>query len=77
MAITRYELWYNTLINKAKNRQLDGYSEKHHIIPKSMGGSNDKTNLVKLTAREHYISQLLLTNFTKGHCRNKMNRTLV
>lgn len=77
MAITRYELWYNTLINKAKNRQLDGYSEKHHIIPKSMGGSNDKTNLVKLTAREHYIAHLLLTKFTQGDYRKKMIRAFV
>ena len=77
MAITRYELWYNTLINKAKNRQLNGYSEKHHIIPKSMGGSNDKTNLVKLTAREHYIAHLLLTKFTQGDCRKKMIRAFV
>ena len=37
------------------------YTEKHHIIPKCMGGTNDKSNLVKLTAREHYIAHKLLT----------------
>ena len=36
------------------------YCETHHIIPKSLGGSNAPTNLVNLTAREHYIAHLLL-----------------
>lgn len=36
------------------------YGENHHIIPRSEGGSNDITNKVKLTAREHYIAHLLL-----------------
>jgi hypothetical protein len=37
------------------------YQETHHIIPKSLGGSNKKENLVKLTAREHFICHWLLT----------------
>jgi hypothetical protein len=37
------------------------YYEKHHIIPKCLGGNNDKENLVLLTAREHYICHKLLT----------------
>jgi len=77
MPITRHERWYNSLMNKAKYRILNCYTEKHHIIPKSMGGSNDKTNLVKLTAREHYIAHLLLTKFTQGDCRKKMIRAFV
>ena len=36
------------------------YCETHHIVPKSLGGSNAPTNLVNLTAREHYIAHLLL-----------------
>jgi len=36
------------------------YHERHHIIPKSMGGSNDSSNLVKFTAKEHYIAHRLL-----------------
>lgn len=31
------------------------YTEKHHIIPKSLGGDNSKTNLVVLTGRQHFI----------------------
>lgn len=51
---------YNSLVDKGKNRKLTGYTETHHIIPKCVGGTNDKWNLVKLTAREHFICHLLL-----------------
>lgn len=46
--------------------------ERHHIMPKSMGGSNDLSNLAKLTLREHFICHLLLTKMTSGKHRNKM-----
>ena len=51
---------YNSLVERGKNRQLTGYTETHHIIPKCVGGTNDKWNLVKLTAKEHFICHLLL-----------------
>lgn len=55
-----YKKIYNNLIERAKIRELDTYKEKHHILPKCMGGNNTKENLVCLTAREHYIAHLLL-----------------
>jgi hypothetical protein len=55
-----YQRIYNQIIERAKTRQLDGYKEKHHIVPKCLGGSNDKINLVELTAREHFICHVLL-----------------
>lgn len=36
------------------------YKERHHIIPKCMGGTNDKDNLIDLYAREHFIAHKLL-----------------
>ena len=36
------------------------YKEKHHIVPKCMGGSDDPENLVELSARQHFIAHLLL-----------------
>jgi hypothetical protein len=51
---------YNQIITRAKNRVIEGYTERHHIIPRCMGGTNDKGNLVDLTAREHYICHKLL-----------------
>jgi hypothetical protein len=50
---------YCNLIRKAENRTPpEGYTEKHHTFPKSIFGNNNR--LVVLTAREHYISHLLL-----------------
>jgi hypothetical protein len=59
-----YEKHYNLLIEKAitENRttKTGQYYEKHHIIPKSEGGTNTVENLVLLTAREHFIAHWLL-----------------
>jgi hypothetical protein len=55
-----YQKIYDQIIKRAKTRQLEGYSEKHHIIPKCLGGNNNKENLVELTAREHFICHRLL-----------------
>jgi hypothetical protein len=53
---------YNSIIEfRRANPLLEGYFETHHIIPRCLGGSNCSTNLVKLSAREHYICHLLLT----------------
>ena len=61
---SKYTTWYNDIIEKAKRQQRkkgEGiYYEKHHIVPKSMGGTNNKNNLVLLTAREHFMCHLLL-----------------
>jgi len=59
---SKYTRWYNQIIEQAKIRVIinDGYSERHHIIPKSLGGSDSETNLVKLTAREHFVVHWLL-----------------
>jgi hypothetical protein len=59
-----YQKIYNQIIKRAvtENRKKGSgvYYELHHIIPKCMGGNNDKDNLVLLTAREHFIVHKLL-----------------
>ena len=55
-----YQKHYDSLMNRAKNRLLEGYCETHHIIPRCMGGTDDPTNLVDLTAEEHYVAHQLL-----------------
>ena len=68
----KYTRWYYNIITCAKLRTITGYTEKHHIRPKSCGGDNSKDNLVKLTAKEHFICHLLLTKMVDGHSRHKM-----
>lgn len=57
-----YQLHYNLLCDRGKLRKFDSvvYLETHHIVPKCMGGSNDPTNLVRLTPEEHYLAHQLL-----------------
>ena len=55
-----YQRIHDAIIDRAHNRTLQGYRERHHVIPRCMGGTNDKTNLVYLTAREHFIIHKLL-----------------
>lgn len=59
----KYTKWYNQIIAQAQHRILpaDVYVEIHHIIPRSLGGTDTKDNLVVLTAREHFVCHLLLT----------------
>lgn len=55
-----YKRIYDSIITRAKNRVLTGYTENHHIIPRCMGGCDKPENMARLTAREHYIVHLLL-----------------
>lgn len=59
-----YERIYNLIVERAKSRVIDGYVERHHIVPRSLGGSDDLSNLVSLTAREHYLCHWLLAKHT-------------
>lgn len=72
----KYTKYYNLLTERAKNRTLTEYTERHHVIPQSLGGSNDKENLVDLTAREHFICHWLLIKMTEGEHRGKMRYAL-
>jgi len=74
----KYTNYYTSLIAAALNRVLDKsiYTEKHHIIPKCMGGKDDLSNLVKLTAKEHFIAHMLLVRMTEGVYHRKMSFAL-
>ena len=50
MLTNKYSKLYYKITSNAKQRITEGYTELHHIIPQSMSGSNDKENLVELTA---------------------------
>lgn len=62
-----YAKIYESLISRAHGRVLEGYTEKHHIIPRCLGGQDTPDNIAILTAREHYLAHLLLV---KMHPKN-------
>lgn len=63
-----YRKIYMQLINKRKTEILDKTdgTENHHVVPKCVGGSDSKNNLVRLKVREHFIAHWLLTKMYSG-----------
>lgn len=55
-----YQKHYDLLIERARARVLQGYVEVHHVVPRCLGGGDEKENLVQLTAEEHYVAHQLL-----------------
>ena len=54
---------YDEFINNIKNVRENTYfkhSERHHIIPRCIGGTDEEENLIYLTYREHFIAHKLL-----------------
>lgn len=73
----KYERWYFEIMDRAQSRSIPvGYSERHHIRPRSLGGRDEPSNLVRLTYREHFIAHWLLTKFTVGGDLRRMQRAL-
>lgn len=65
--LNRYIQFINAILTKRSENVKFEYSEKHHILPKSMGGSNDKENLIYLSYREHYIAHYMLAKAFPNH----------
>ncbi len=72
-----YKRTYGRLVERARGRVKEkGVHENHHIIPRSMGGSNEKSNIVALTYKEHFLAHWLLAKFTTGCDKIKMLRAI-
>jgi hypothetical protein len=65
--IMDYNKIYLQLIERAKTRKIEGYTERHHIIPRCINGDDSEENLVTLTAREHFIAHLILCKIYPNH----------
>jgi len=70
--IMNYLSIYNSIMQQARNRTLEYGFERHHVIPKSLGGANNLSNLVQLTLREHFVAHKLLTRIHTGSAQKKM-----
>ena len=82
----KYTSWYYNIINQAKLRSPNEYTENHHIIPDCFfknrsrngpsgwlnGNSESPDNKVELTTKEHYICHLLLTKMITGKPKYQM-----
>lgn len=60
-----YTKIYNNLISR--NIVREDYVEKHHILPRCLGGTDDITNIVELSPEEHYLAHLLLCKIYPGN----------
>lgn len=85
--VSKYTKWYINIINNAflrsstkkQAKNILGYVEAHHIIPKCLflkykkpskfafleENPNDKNNIAYLTGREHFICHMLLVKMFK------------
>lgn len=70
----KYTKWYFSIIEKAKTRTQTPIGERHHIIPRGVGGTEDSSNLITLTLKEHFVVHLLLTKMCVqlSHKRNML-----
>jgi hypothetical protein len=57
---THYYNRYINFITSLQNQILSDYNEEHHICPKSLNGPDDSSNLIKLSARQHFIAHWML-----------------
>lgn len=73
----KYSRWYHGIVNAARQRQVIGYVERHHVLPRCMGGTDRAENRVALTPREHFICHALLVRMTEGGVRHKMLNALM
>jgi len=69
-----YTRAYCNLVRRAEDRPIPpGYTERHHVFPKSIFGNNDR--IVVVTGREHYIAHLLLQKICEKRYGIKSKRT--
>lgn len=61
-----YQRIYRDFIVDRKARPPIGYSERHHILPRCMGGGDDPSNLINLSAEDHIFAHLLLAKAYGG-----------
>jgi hypothetical protein len=62
-----YEALYSRFIEHRRAKGTPaGYFERHHVIPRCEGGSDDPSNIVDLTARDHIFAHLILAKWKGG-----------
>lgn len=62
-----YQKIYDKLVEKRKTYVIEKPYDSHHIVPRCVGGTNESSNLVRLTYREHIHAHLLLAKIYPTH----------
>ena len=74
--MNKYTKWYQNITQNGKQERLPGH-ERHHILPRSLGGTDDKENITFITAREHFVCHwLLIKIYPAGEAHWKMLNAL-
>lgn len=64
-----YQRIYDQFIEdrrKKENEVKEDYYEKHHIVPRSLGGTNQKKNIICLTPEDHIRAHVMLAKIHGG-----------
>jgi hypothetical protein len=64
-----YLIHYERLIGRARGREIEGYTERHHVVPRCLEGDDSPGNIVRLTPEEHYVAHQLLVKIHPGNHR--------
>jgi len=66
-----FKIYWQLINSRVKmhieRQQVEEYYEKHHILPRCLSGTDDKENIVVLTAREHFLAHALLVKMYPTH----------
>lgn len=62
-----YRQHHDLLVDRARHRVINAYTERHHVIPRCLGGSNDALNIVLLTPEEHFMAHKFLVKLHPDH----------
>lgn len=63
-----YQRIYDQLIERSRARiPPEGYVEHHHIVPRCLGGTDEKENIAILTPEEHFVAHVLLVKIHPEH----------
>lgn len=74
--MNKYTKWYTQITERGQKTKRPGY-ERHHILPRSLGGTDDKENITFITAREHFVCHwLLIKIYPVGEAHWKMLNAL-
>lgn len=71
----KYTNLYYKIVESAKDniKEANDGNQTHHIIPRCMGGSDDASNLVVLSYKQHRVCHRLLINMTVGEDRKNLS----